>query len=564
MTSHAQPTTPRQAAPAAEPPLLVVQLAGTQAEMGAQHGRLLARLGGHTGALGFYPTLAERMLFGTLGPRGAAWAARAFVPFKAAALAALEHARPREYRARSEAFLEAAGWPARDARYLTVMDLFQNLVGLAGRAGVGPFAGVPACSTLVAWGGASRDGALRHARNFDFPGIGLWDRAPVVVFCDPDRGLRYGFVTTRGADTPGVTAWNEAGLVLTAHTRFHRDVAFSGAAVVDLGHDIVRRAETLADASRIARERRVASTWGLCVSSARERRAVVIETSAARVEVVEPPPGAEHLACANRYRHPAMQRGELASSPAWAAHSDARERRLAERVAAGPLDAAALEEVLADARDPEAPARPRGSGGLLLQACTVQSVVIEPEARAVRLSVGAAPTSLGPFVRVPWRWGGPAVELPRAARVAVTAAERALACFVEAARLMTATHDHGAALAALERAVALEPDDPSYRLLAGGLALRLGRFAAARAHLEHGLVHEASPFRRGQLLLWAARAADVSGAPGRAGRLRAELAAETDPRLAPLLRVARRDARRPFSRARARRVAVHLLLADLE
>ena len=26
--------------------------------------------------------------------------------------------------------------------------------------------------------------------NFDFPGIGIWDRAPVVAFCAPERGVR--------------------------------------------------------------------------------------------------------------------------------------------------------------------------------------------------------------------------------------------------------------------------------------------------------------------------------------------------------------------------------------
>ena len=51
-----------------------------------------------------------------------------------------------------------------------------------------------AVATLLVQGGT-----LKHARNFDFPGIGVWDQAPEVVLCDPDEGVRYGFVTSRGA-----------------------------------------------------------------------------------------------------------------------------------------------------------------------------------------------------------------------------------------------------------------------------------------------------------------------------------------------------------------------------
>ena len=78
---------------------------------------------------------------------------------------------------------------------------------------------------------------MLHARNFDFPGVGLWDSGPVVVFCTPEKGLRYGFITTRGADAVGVSAFNEAGLTLTMHTRFHSEVVLKGTGVLDLGHE---------------------------------------------------------------------------------------------------------------------------------------------------------------------------------------------------------------------------------------------------------------------------------------------------------------------------------------
>ena len=191
----------------------------------------------------------------------------------------------------------------------------------------------PACSTAIVWGAAAADGALRHARNFDFPGIGVWDAAPAVVVCHPTGGQRYAFITTRGGDTPVVTVWNEAGLTFTSHTRFHREVGFDGATVVDLVHGLAMQAETLADVERLLRARASASTWGLAVSSWREGTARSFELHRGGVGVVAPRPGEDHLIVANRYRDPAMAAGEVTATPAWALHSDRRELRLAALIA---------------------------------------------------------------------------------------------------------------------------------------------------------------------------------------------------------------------------------------
>ncbi|HTM22281.1 MAG TPA: C45 family autoproteolytic acyltransferase/hydrolase [Kofleriaceae bacterium] len=548
-------------------PLLCLRLRGTQEEMGRQHAELLAPRGGFAPLLAFYPELPERIILSTAAEHGDSLPLRAARAVKDRLLDRLARARPPEYLERSRAFLTGLGYPSGWARYLGVMDVLQNLVGVLARLRAGPFgrgladAMVPACSTLMVWDGASRGGALRHARNFDFPGIGVWDAAPAVVFCTPDRGLRYGFVSARGADTPGVSAFNEAGITVTAHTRFHREVAFHGAAIVDLGHDIARRAETLADAVAIARERPVASTWGLAVSSARERRALVIETTARAVELIEP--DGDHLTCANRYRHPRHQAGEVQASAAWAEHSDGRERRLRALVAAarpgGGMDAAALQAALADRTDPDDPQRVRGGGAVVAQACTVQSMVVDAGERAVHVGVGAAPASCGPWARVDWSWDGPVDAWEPVPAAGQGTAATPFAWWVEANRLSRQEYDHAAAVAAVEQAVAGDPADPAYRFAAGLMRLRRGEPAPALAHLEAGLAAERAPYRRGQLLLWASRAADGAGDADRARRLRAELLDGTDARLAEHRSAARAEQRRPFRR---RRFDINLALLD--
>jgi hypothetical protein len=555
--------------------LWIANLRGSQEEMGHQHGELLRSAGGWQEMLDFYTHMPERLLLGDLKGIVGPVVRYLVAPAKDLLLRRLERDRPQIYADRSRAFMEGLGVSSSYVRYFGVCDLFQNAVGLAARYGVGPFqrrahrAAVPACSSLVVWGDSSAGGATRHARNFDFPGIGIWDASPAVVFCDPDEGQRYGFVTARGADLPGVTAFNEAGLVISAHTRFHRDVAFSGASIIDIGHDIVRRAESIDDAVAVARERSSASSWGLCVSSAQEHRAVVIEMNSTAVEVVESGARDEHLTCANRYRHPDTMRGEVAMTEAWAVHSDMRELRLGQLVTEGRdrdgMTAIDLQRALDDHTDPDAPGDPRGAGAIVSQPCTVKSVVADAGDQSMYVSIGSAPTARGPYARIDWDWDRPvgAREHDRTgAGTASTDAERAYDRFVQAARIDTATHDADAVLRELEAAVVLAPDDPSYRFLAGVLQLRADRGRRALAHLDVALERETSSYRRAHVLLWAARAAAAVSLSVRAATLRSELYAMTDARIARQQASARKDERKPLTSKQRKRISVQLLMAD--
>jgi hypothetical protein len=445
--------------------------------------------------------------------------------------ARLHRERPAELVARSRAFARAAGLPEGESlRALAMMDSLQNAVALAARAQLGPFseavalrAAVPACSTVIAWGDATADGELVFARNFDFPGVGVWDAAPAFIVCAPDGGQRYGFFATKGADAPVVTVVNEAGLVIAPHTRWHRGITMGGAMIVDLIHDIVRKAETIEDAIRIARERPASSSWGVAIGSAREKTACVLELAGPRIEVVRP--AGNTLVCANRYRSAAMQEGQVAGSHAWSQHSDHREQRL---------------RVLVDART--APLRPedlvrflgdrigagirRELGGTPAQPTNVHAAVVQPLARRALVGIDRAPSCEGTWAEVRWSWDAPqadAVDPVTREGFQVTTRDDLAAPHAPATRhVHTAqsvyehAHDVKTARAELEKAVAAAPEDPSLRLAAAWLALEDGytvlgtREADARAAVAHGraaLPREPDVYRRGQLLLWGARAA---------------------------------------------------------
>ena len=512
-------------------PFLMARLVGTQAEMGAQHGKLVA--GDAARLFEFYKSMPERTLAGDLhGPLGAIGraAVRAIV---GAWQSRLVRMRPAELAARSRAFadavraeLPATRIPADALNAMATMDSLQNCVSLAARGKLGPFAGtlpraivaaVPACSSAMAWGHATHDGELMFGRNFDFPGVGVWDAAPSFVVCAPTGGQRYGFFATRGADAPVVTVVNEAGLVVAPHTRWHRDVTYGGAMIVDVIHDIARRAETLEDAIRIARERPISSSWGVAIGSARERSALVLEIAGPTLEVVRPAPSAAFMICANRYRSPSLQTGQIAGSDAWAIHSERRERRLRALVEQrdAPLTAEALARMLGDRHDVDAPARSRHLGAVLAQATNVHCAVVTPGLRRALVGVDHAPSCEGRWAELAWEWDGPTGAWETsgngfATRVRDDIAaphDAATTAIYEAAQAYENHHDVAATFAAIERAVAADPDDPSLRLPAAWLALENRLPDRAIVHIHAGLATETEPYRRGQLLLWGARAA---------------------------------------------------------
>ncbi len=570
-------------------PLFMARLAGSQEAMGAQHGRMVADDAREL--VDFYRTMPERALAGNVsGPAGrlARLAARGVATAWQASLA---RSRPPELAARSRAFMTAAtGSADRVSLYtLATMDSMQNCVSLVARRGLGPFAGMdhagddvyrpellraargladhmaanaaataaPACTTVIAWGSATEDGELLFGRNFDFPGVGVWDEAPAFVVNAPTGGQRYAFFARRGADTAVVTVVNEAGLGIAPHTRWHVGAGFTGRMIIDVVHEIARRAETLDDAIRIAREAPISSTWGIAVGSAREKSALVLEVAGPVVEVVRPAPGASYLVCANRYRTPGLQAGQVAASAAWANHSEKRERRMREQVEArrGPLTAEQVARMLGDREDVEAPGRRRHLGGIIAQPTNVHCVVVAPAHSRALVGVDRAPCCEGRWADLSWTWDGPTGswelgDAPDASGFAarvrtdvVAPHDDATVHVREAMRVYEASHDVAGARAAFDRAIAADPTDPSLRLAAVWLALEDGDHASALAHAHTGLAHESEGYRRGQLLHWGARAAAQSD-PARAARWEDELTQLAHP-LADELRARTKGRARP-------------------
>lgn len=575
MTSNLTPKSPVS-------PLAVFHLHGTQVQMGQQHGELQRALGGHEEVAAYYPTMPTSMLRGSAAPGIMRTLPGLVGPAIDGLTRRLYQDRPAEDRARSEAFVQAAGFSPVFAQHMLAMDVFQNLVGVAGRVRVVPQAraltthAIQACSSLCVWDKAADGAELLHARNFDFPGHGIWDAVPTVLFCTPDSGLRYGYTSTRGNDAAVVSLWNEAGISLTTHTRLHRDVRFGGAAIADLAHDIIRHSRTLADAEAIVRRRGVASTWGLLVSSLHERSAVVIETTAKGVAVTRAGAGQSHLSCTNHYLAAALRPGELAPNSGFTAHTHGRMARLerAVREAPGGLTAADLQSLLGDHHDGEIPDLERGSGGVLAQPTGVHSIVIDPAGQRCFVSTGPAPSGRGTYAEIPWQWSTKSgvevvatdrsVQPPRQpSRFDGGPGAAGYAHYSRAVSLETHGAEPAATAVHIARAAAADPQEPTWQLLRAGFAMRSGDLDEAAAALDQGLATERAPFYRGRFLLWSSRVAALQGHTSRAMADRSEVLALRHPHLGGIHAAAQQDAAQAYPRQSLRHVPIQCLMGAL-
>src|SRR5258706_1462079 len=114
-------------------PLLMMRLVGTQEQMGAQHGRLVAE--DAATLFEFYATMPERQLGGDLRGLGGGLTRVVIRSIATAWQARLTRERPPELAARSKAFADAVRETLPDAkiprdalRALATMDSMQNCV----------------------------------------------------------------------------------------------------------------------------------------------------------------------------------------------------------------------------------------------------------------------------------------------------------------------------------------------------------------------------------------------------------------------------------------------------
>lgn len=543
----------------------VVKLKGSFLEMGRQHGALLAD-NVRTGPVPYYRDFVGK-LFGA-GRYGAAGSAlltlldrtvgarvRAKMPpFALDTLRGIAEGAGVPY----ELFLEGASMPD---SLLWAASRFMQLKG-TGPAVYHRVALGLGCTSAVAWGSATRDGKLLHARNFDYHGVECWPRTQAVFFHEPDEGQRYVSVSAAGVGLGGITAMNEAGLTLTVHQHmFTSQVRLGGTPIGVVGDLVMRTARTLDEAARVLASHTPISCWTYVVTSGHERGVLCHEESPTRHAARRVGGETSTFGYANIYLDRELGDTELDLYGSYWRHNHARHARVNELLgvhgARGALEPSLMGDILGDVG--EGPCRINGS---IAMALTVGSVVFRPEDGAIWVGAGDAPSSHGTFVPLSLTREDHAPELgsfrPKVAEEARRAFEhfrRAYVAYVDHADLAAARRELG-------HACEIEPTQSVYHAMFGVLALIEGDARVASDELAEAVrLGHPDEARLAGFHLWRGRARDVLGEHDEARRsYRRALALRAD---APVIAAAKKNLSRPFSARATRRVHVDMSLADV-
>ncbi|MCA9630847.1 MAG: hypothetical protein KC766_24435 [Myxococcales bacterium] len=433
------------------------------------------------------------------------------------------------------------------------------------------------CTSAVAWGEATQDGKLLHARNFDYHGVGTWPKHQAVVFHEPDEGMRYVSVAAAGILLGGVTAMNEAGLTLTMHQHMFTDqVRLGGTPVGTVGDIVMRHAENLEEAEAILRAHRPIGCWTYIITDGKRREVLCFEENPARQVAIRRAAPDTHFGYANVFLDPELGATEQNLYPSyWRANAGrhARVNQLLEQHA-GRINQETMAEILADTGNNEC--RLRASISMLM---TVASVVFKPEDGIVWVATGDAPTAANRFEAfslktedhapligaVPSTEGRAAPDRASGLVPSLGAARSARAGFAaysEAFLAYTDAEDLSGARRRMAEACELQPDQPLFHNLRGLLELQAGNVASSEEAFERVLqLGHPDPERVAAAYVWRARCRDLSGRRSAAVKdYRAALAGTPDP---VMRRAARRGLMQPYNARRARKLNIEFSYADV-
>ncbi len=539
--------------------LHVLKVKGSFREMGEQHGTLLRDVIPQ-GPVPYFRAHVERLLGRSVGPVAPALftALRATVGRRVARNLpdfAAETARgiARGAGLPEDAFLDGCIMP--DTLMWAVARMIELRVpgpAVAHRMALGL-----GCTSAMAWGGATTDGKLLHARNFDYHGTRAWPSTAAVVFHEPDRGQRYVSITAAGVGLGGVTAMNEAGLSLTVHQHMFTDrTRLGGIPIGTIGDLVMREARNLDDAERILGAYRPIGCWTYLVSDGRRREVLCWEEDPGRHVAHRTGPGDQTFAYANIFFDEELGRSESNLYGSYWRNNEARLRRARELLAnrPAPLDPAGMAAILGDVGDP----RCRVADAIAMT-ITTASVVFKPEDGVVWVATGEAPTSRNAYVPFEIGREDHAPDLGEIAARPSSAGDEAFASYGRAHIAYLDEHDLPAARRYLRAARELDPRQPVYHAVAGLVALEVGDAADAErclsAALAAGHPHQE---RVSGFHLWRGRARDLHGQRAAAvSDYRAVFARPSDH---PVRTAAARGLRRPYTRPR---VAVDFVLGDV-
>lgn len=250
------------------------------------------------------------------------------------------------------------------------------------------------CTSFATWNAASADSQLVVGRNFDFYVGDEFAKKKIIAFYRPEKGIPFMSVIW-GGFTGVVSGMNLEGLTVTINAN-KSAIPFGSATPVSLvAREILQYASTIEEAVSIAKSRTMFVSESFLISSARDRKAVVIEKTPDELDVYDP--GSDRILCTNHYQSGKLGTQALNLEQKAASASVYRYERLTELMQQNlPLTAGKAANMLRDYRGKNNADIGLTNEKAMNQFIAHHSVIFEPEKRLVWVST--SPWQCGAYV----------------------------------------------------------------------------------------------------------------------------------------------------------------------
>lgn len=210
---------------------------------------------------------------------------------------------------------EVTGIPLRNLETTLVlpdlMPLLQAYLGLVRPSALIEASAPPrlGCTSFVAHGKSFYQG-----RNLDFPGVGYWDRFPVIQLIEREKALKYIAFATAGVPFGGITGVNEAQIMVALHQHYSRSTSLSGKLPFAISERILMEARDLKTAKEILKESKVAAAWAFVVSDGKSKSSFIYECDASTSDIEELESKEDVLTHANFFQTKGCKKNEYATT----------------------------------------------------------------------------------------------------------------------------------------------------------------------------------------------------------------------------------------------------------
>jgi len=249
--------------------------------------------------------------------------------------------------------------------------------------------GLVGCSAFSAWGKHTVDGDIITGRNFDFYIGEAFKKNKVLLFMKPKKG--HAFASYSWPGMIGVlSGMNEKGLTVSLNAGPPATPRNAKMPVSLLAREILQYSGTIADAVAIAKKRKTFVSESFVVSSAADRRSIIIEKSPDTTMVVEATD--DLLFCTNHFQSEVFKYMEsnvtFRSESSTLRRMDRMKKLLATEDS---INVSTSVTVLRDMGDQENNQIGIGNEENLNIMLTHHSIIFEPQKSTIWISIGDSP-----------------------------------------------------------------------------------------------------------------------------------------------------------------------------